>query len=130
MGKAAAQWQNQTMGFQLPPTSHACGGGREGGREGKRAPTDADFVRRCPLCKQRRGRAGLTGGRGSGIERKPTVRKTELKGCGGVVRCGAEGDPSLTPSDLFIVDVNRRARSEERACIILFDEPDLLLIPV
>ena len=66
--------------------------------------------------------AGLTGG--SGIERKPTVRKTGLIGCGGAVRCAAGAERA--GRDLSsIVDVDPRARADLRACIILFDEPDL-----
>ena len=65
--------------------------------------------------------AGLAGG--SGIERKPTVRKTGLKGCGDAVRCAA-GAERVESRDLSsIVDVDPRA--DLRACIILFDEPDL-----
>ena len=64
--------------------------------------------------------AGLAGE--SGIERKPTVRKTGLKGCGDAVRCaaGAERVETFHPSSTWI-----RGRADLRACIILFDEPDL-----
>ena len=51
--------------------------------------------------------AGLAGG--SGIERKPTVRKTGLKGCGDAVRCAA-GAERVESRDLSsIVDVDPRA---------------------
>ena len=56
---------------------------------------------------------------GSGIEGKPTVRKTGLKGCGGVVR---RRGIRLSRRATFSRHSRRESAGAERACILLFDE--------